>query len=131
MERTPTRLRQTLTDVFANRVVYDDPTRDRRREEVLCLEPVDRALPIVGETMERVGRDEAAEQRRGLEDRPLVLRQRAPDFAVQIAGHLPAHARTGLRRERQEDGVAARRARGSLERDVVSRESLRPEQGQR
>src|SRR5437870_9264089 len=128
MERTPTRLRQTLTDVFANRVVYDDPTRDRRREEVLCLEPVDRALPLVGETMERVGRDEAAEQRRGLEDRSLVLRQRTPDLALQVAGHFPARAGPRLRRERQEDGVAARGARGSVERDVVPCDSFRADE---
>src|SRR5207247_767937 len=95
MERSPTRLRQTLPDVLANRVVHDEAAGNGRREEVLCLQPVDRGLPLVGETMEGVGRDEAAEQRRGLEDRPLVLRQRAPDLALQVAGHFPARARTG------------------------------------
>src|SRR5207247_10156186 len=63
MERSPTRLRQTLPDVLANRVVHDEAAGNGRREEVLCLQPVDRGLPLVGETMEGVGRDEAAEQR--------------------------------------------------------------------
>src|SRR5437899_1103964 len=81
--------------------------------------------------MERIGRDATAEQGGCLEDRPLVLRQGAPDLAFQIAGHLPAHARAGLRRERQEDRMASRRTRGSLESDIVARETLRAEEGER
>src|SRR5256712_6938733 len=92
---------------------------------------MDGGLPFVGEAMQRVGRDEASEQRRRLEDRPLVLRQGAPDLAFEIAGHLPAHARAGLRRERQEDRMAARRTRGSLERDIVAGETFRAAEGER
>src|SRR6266566_3368339 len=115
---------------ISDRIVHDDASRDRRREQVLRLERVDGGLPFRGEAMHRVERHEAAEQRRRLEERAFALGEGPPNLALEVARHFAAHHRTGLRRERQQDGVPPRGVRDALERDLVSCEPFRSQEGQ-
>jgi len=99
MEGASSCLRQSVPDVFTNRIMNHDTPGDRRGEQVFCLEAVEGGLPILGETMQRVERHQPAEQGGGLKEGTFFLRERPPNFVLQVTRHFTARGGPGLGRE--------------------------------
>src|SRR5207302_530101 len=99
MEGASSCLRQAVPDVFTNRIMDYDTPGDRRGEQVFCLEALKGGLPILGETMQRVERYQPTEQGGGLKEGTFFLRERPPNFVLQVTRHFAAGGGPGLGRK--------------------------------
>src|SRR5437899_10118010 len=109
--------------------MHHDAGAHRGGDQVLGLEALDRRLRLRGETNERLQRNKPSEEGCRLEQGPFGLRQRVPDFSIEVSGHLAADGGARVRRERQENRMSFRGLDGPADRDLVAREAFRKEEG--